>query len=71
MGNQVLGVGSIGVAMQWHCVQQLDGDGQPVGTKPFGVPIAVRDSRHGGWTASNAVRIGLESTGHDWLGLVH
>lgn len=62
-------MGGIDVAKDWHYVQWLDADGQPVG-KAF----RFANSRAGFaamWArrSADAVRIGLESTGHYWSGL--
>ena len=71
VGNQVLGVGGIDVAKDWHYVQWLDQNGRPVGKA-----LRFANTRAGFeamWDRrpSDAVRIGMESTGHYWLGLAH
>jgi transposase len=71
MGDQALGVGGIDVAKDWHYIQWLDGSGRPVG-KAFRF-ANTRAGFEAMWDRrpSDAVRIGMESTGHYWLGLAH
>ena len=70
-GKQALGVGGIDVAKDWHSVQWLDVNGRPVG-KAFRF-AHTRAGFESMWARrpSDAVRIGMESTGHYWLGLAH
>ena len=72
LGTQLgLGVGGIDVAKDWHFVQWLDAQGQPVGRA-----VRFPNTRAGFeamWERRPAavVRVGMESTGHYWLGLAH
>ncbi len=70
-GKQGLGVGGIDVAKDWHYIQWLDVNGRPVG-KAFRF-ANTRAGFEAMWDRrpSDAVRIGMESTGHYWLGLAH
>ena len=72
-GNRTQGleVGGIDVAKDWHYVQWLDGAGQPVG-KAFRF-ANTRAGFEGMWARrpADAVRIGMESTGHYWLSLAY
>lgn len=71
VGKQGLGVGGIDVAKDWHYIQWLDGSGRPVG-KAFRF-ANTRAGFEAMWDRrpSDAVRVGMESTGHYWLGLAH
>ena len=70
-GKQGLGVGGIDVAKDWHYVQWLDTNGRPVG-KAFRF-ANTRAGFEAMWERrpSEVVRVGMESTGHYWLGLAH
>jgi transposase len=70
-GKPGLGVGGIDVAKDWHYVQWLDTNGRPVG-KAFRF-ANTRAGCEAMWERrpSDAVRVGMESTGHYWLGLAH
>ena len=70
-GKQGLGVGGIDVAKDWHYVQWLDTNGRPVG-KAFRF-ANTRTGFEAMWERrpSKVVRVGMESTGHYWLGLAH
>ena len=70
-GTQGLGVGGIDVAKDWHYVQWLDTNGRPVGKAfRFANTCAGFEAM---WERrpSEVVRVGMESTGHYWLGLAH
>lgn len=66
-----MGVGGIDVAKDWHYVQWLDMSGRLAG-KAFRF-ANTREGFEAVWDRrpSGAVRIGMESTGHYWLGLAH